>query len=443
MSSPTWIWSPSGASWLQPLDARDAPRPVAVTHGRNGNSPAWLVALALGLVVPTEFSVYLGGLRLSPYRLVLMAAFFPCLWTLLARRVGRLLLTDVAMVLHVVWAACAIGVRSGAGAGIESGGIYAMEALGAYLVGRTCVRNATDTRRFAQLYFASVAGIALLALPECVTGKHFVHDIAGSLFGNRPPTNMEGRLGLTRAYGPFDHPILYGTFCAASLALAVAAVPKGPGSGCRALWRSGLVTLATFASLSSGCLMALFVQFGLLAYRRVTAFFRGRWILLAGVAASGYGLVSMISERSGLRAVLWYITFDRHTATYRISIWEHASQNIANYPLFGIGKADWIRPVWMPKSVDSLWLATTLDFGLPGMGFLLLAFLGAIVGLARGSRAVADEPALTRALGMTLIALAFVGLTVHFWNNVFVLLCLLLGMAAWPRTTTRNQGVAQ
>ena len=109
------------------------------------------------------------------------------------------------------WAMLAYGWRDGPVGAIESGGIYAVEALGAYTLGRALVIDRASFERLARCLLCSSLVLVLLAVPEMLSGKHFVHDIAGAVLGNRPPTNVEGRFGMARAYGPFDHPILYGT----------------------------------------------------------------------------------------------------------------------------------------------------------------------------------------------------------------------------------------
>jgi hypothetical protein len=57
-------------------------------------------------------------------------------------------------------------------------------------------------------------------IPEALTGIHILHDgISGAVGGPMAPF-IEPRMGLERTFGPFDHPILYGVFCASAFSLA-------------------------------------------------------------------------------------------------------------------------------------------------------------------------------------------------------------------------------
>ena len=185
--------------------------------------------------------------------------------------------------------------------------------------------------------------------------------------------------------------------------------------------------------------MAVFLQATLIAYRFVTRRLPGRWMILGGALASVYLALSIFSSRSGLKVLLWYLTFDRHTASMRLAIWDYAGDNVALHPRFGVGMEHWIRPSWMPESVDSFWLVTTLSFGLPATISLALAL---VFLLARVKRSVSDEgPDVEqrRAWAYTILSLVFVGFTVHYWNNVFVLFMFLIGSGGWMATSPKRE----
>src|SRR5690349_6982533 len=61
--------------------------------------PIFVFALAM----PMHF--YLGPTRLSPYRLVLVLTFIPCLMAWLSGSVGRIRLPDIWMLLAAIWGA--------------------------------------------------------------------------------------------------------------------------------------------------------------------------------------------------------------------------------------------------------------------------------------------------------------------------------------------------
>ena len=98
--------------------------------------------------------------------------------------------------------------------GLVYGGSQALESLGGYLVARAWVRNEADLRATLRALGWAIFVAALIALPETLLGQIFTHDLLRAITGYYHPIGIEQRLGLTRAYGVFDHPIHYGTFCA-------------------------------------------------------------------------------------------------------------------------------------------------------------------------------------------------------------------------------------
>ena len=110
-----------------------------------------VVLLLLAFATPPELSLDLGGLRLSPYRLVVIAMLIPCLQKLFLGSAGKVKLQDVLVLFHGLWAIIALVAYAGIGQGIESGGIYFAEAVGGYLIGRCLIRNADQFMSMARI----------------------------------------------------------------------------------------------------------------------------------------------------------------------------------------------------------------------------------------------------------------------------------------------------
>ena len=440
--------APAAPRWLRPPERPACARKEVPSEslGRlecleasqsSRSSGAWLVAvLTLALLLPTELSLRLGPLRLSPYRCVLIAAFVPLLLRWISGRAGRATWIDASVLGFAIWGWLALAANGGAAASIEPGGILLLESFGAYLVGRTLVR---DPEAFAKTCRVAVlaCGLSLaVSLPESLSGRRLVHQTLGSFLPGAPTFVVEPRFGLARAFGTFDHPILNGVFASTCLALA--------WYGCGAtrlagrLGRAFVVVASAMTSLSSGAFLSMAVQIGLVAYRWLTRALPRRWLLLALALLAAYGAVSAVSSRSGLQALIWYLAFDRATASYRLLIWEHGSNNVGANPWFGVGQGDWERPEWMSGSVDSFWLMTTMSFGVPALLFVSAAIVGSLV--RAGRRIRGDEPEDRARLGWILawIALVFAGFTVHYWNNVFAFLWFLLGAGAWMGAARRS-----
>lgn len=389
------------------------------------------MALAFALAFPTEFSLNLGGLRLSPYRIVLIACFFPAIAKLFAPRMGGRIATDWLFLGFAGWAVVSLAANHGVGTAIESGGILFVETFGSYLVGRTAIRGIEDYRALVMRLILVAAIVLAVSLPETLTGTRFVHQFAGSLFGGAPNIHVEPRYGLHRAFGPFDHPILAGVFGSTLVALAWSCRRHPTEALAGRVKRTLIAFGAGMTSLSSAAILAMALQGALFVWRRLTAAVEARWRILGAILLAFYTAVSMLSDRSGLQALMWYLCFDRQTASYRLLIWEHGAVNVGANKWFGLGQNDWVRPEWMSNSVDSFWLLTTMTYGLPATTFLALALIAAMRRAGSAVRGDDEGAQLRRGWIFAYIALAFCGFTVHYWNNVFTMIGLLLGAAGW------------
>jgi hypothetical protein len=390
--------------------------------------PALLFVGALAM--PPETSFVVGGLRLSPYRLVLLACFVRCARCLLSGEVGARRLPDVMIVLHALWAGVALIVAHGIAQAAPTAGIYFVESVGAYLLGRTCVRNERDLERVVWLFTVITACLVVVTLPEAVTGKHFVRDVFRSMLGGTPPDEMGKRYGLTRAFGPFEHPILHGVFCAVSVGMSLQVLGGGAG---RAAARTCVLMVATITTVSSGAIVSALLQLGMIVYDRATAWLPGRWYLLAGAVVAGLIAVGTVSSRPPHQVLMTSLALSRETAYTRMEIFNYGSLSVAKHPLFGIGLADWERPDWMPEtgSVDNFWLLTAMRYGIPAL--LLLAGAMAYV-VVRGATASKGSPeSLRGAKGLifAVVSVSLAGTTVHFWNALFTLFFFLLGCGMW------------
>jgi len=390
-----------------------------------------VTALLIALALPTETSVYVGSLRLSPYRIVLIITLIPCLTRLFSGRAGAVNGVDMLMIGHNLWVLAAFIVNEGAGQGIESGGIYIIESLGAYLVGRCWIRTSEDFEAFCRIVVFMVTAMLLFTLPEALTGYHFIREAFRAVLGGGSIPYIEPRLGLTRAFSSFDHPILYGTFFATTFAAAYY-VGCSARLGARELMTIGAVVLATFLSLSSGAFVAMGIQALLVGWDRMTRGIPNRWTILGGLFAATWVVLSLLSNRSPIKVFISYMTFSAHSAYNRILIWEYGTQEVGRHPLFGIGFSDWQRPEWMhSSSMDNFWLVTSVRYGLPALALLLGAVLLTMRRLGKRKHVDAALARYRAAWIISIAGIAIAGVTVHFWNSLFGLFMFLLGTGVW------------
>ncbi|MEL6677596.1 MAG: O-antigen ligase family protein [Pseudomonadota bacterium] len=376
------------------------------------------------LVLPMTVAV--GPVILSMYRLVLLLAFVPLALNWIMGRYDRVYLADLMLLGFVVWYMLAMFVHHGSWA-IEAGGQNAVDAFGAYLLARASVRSAAQFRAMVKYLVLAVLFTLPFAVYEALTAVPILNQILANIPGVNVHPNMDtgGRLGLDRVQGPFEHPILYGVFCASVLSLAYLVRGSVPSAG--------VAVFGGFLSLSTGALMAMMVQIGLLGWNWITRSIRARWKLLLALTVLGYIVIDLLSNRSPVQVLITYATLNSATGYWRLAIWEHGSQNVLNNPLFGIGFNDWVRPAWMISgSVDNFWLLIAMRSGLPGVILMIGGFFLAIRGVAR-VKAPADSALVQcqRAWLITLVAVFLAICTVHVWNGTYSFLFFLIGAGVW------------
>jgi O-antigen ligase len=374
----------------------------------------------LALLVPSTLSFYLGELRLSAYRVILLALVIPCVLRWVSGACGPRRAFDYILFFYALWPFVSLTAVHDPMTGLQSGGIHFVEVIGSYLLGRCFIRNAGEFLAMTKLLTIVVIGLAVITVPESITGIHFLRPGEG---------NLGRRLGLERAFGPFEHPILLGVFCAAALGISYYGTADSRWGIKRLLCALGVI-ISAFASVSSGPMAALSSQTLLLCWERVTRGRKHRWWALAAVLAAGYVTIACYSNRTPMTVLLYYLTFNAETAYGRITIWDFGTAEVARHPWFGIGFNSWEHPTWISDSIDNFWLCTTMVYGVPAGLALIVACLLIMV-KARG--AARETVASQCLLGwmVTMLGFSVVAATVHLWNATFVLFLLLLGSGVW------------
>lgn len=385
----------------------------------------------LCIMLPPELSFSLGSIRLTPYRLILILSFIPLIrWLFVDSVRGRSVkLIDGLVIFHCCWSVVSLIFNEGFLQGIESGGVFFVETLGAYLIARRLINSREMFDYFIKI--ATYAFIILLPLVlfEMFTRVHVIREVAMSIFGGNFYNIIETRMGLTRAYGSFEHPILLGVFASSfSLLFYYSDVIKRKKS------MLSTAVIVSFTSLSSGGIIAIALQGILLAWDKFTnaIALTSKWKKLIFALVIAYILMSFVSS-SPLKFFLSKITFSQHTAYFRTIIFEYGAAEVIRNPIFGIGFSDWIRPFWMPPSVDNFWLLTAMRFGLPSLlGLIVAVFLLMNLILKTNKQPIGT------AYVITLVSFVFAGCTVHFWNQLLVFFYFFLGLGVALSSTQKG-----
>ena len=395
------------------------------------------VLLVISFVMPPETSVAIGSLRLSPYRVILLIMVVPSLLHLLSGKAGPMNAVDFAILAHSIWCVIALGAYGGAGQAIESGGIYFVECFGAYAMGRRYIRNSADFQALSLLIALVVCGQLSVALPESITHQHFVRDTFRAILGGPGLVFIEPRMGLARAYGSFEHPILFGVFC--SMAFATAWYATKPNLSPLRGWAVIIaVILASFVSLSAGAWTMLGMQIALIAWDRITKGMPGRWGILGVAIILMLVVISMLSNRSPVKVFISYASFSARSSYNRILIWEYGTAEVARHPLFGIGLGEWVRAPWMSSSMDNFWLVIAVRYGLPALIFMAFAILFVVLKASARKDITAEWARCRMGWIVTVAGAAIAACTVHLWNNTFGFFMFFVGAGVWlldrPRT---------
>jgi len=388
----------------------------------------WPVALFLiALVIPWVF--YIGSLRLSVYRLVLLLTFLPCLIRWIAGKAGRIRIADIALLLYLFWVTLSFVVIHGWESSFQSAGIIILETMGPYLLARCYVRDAEDFYNVVRLLFRIVVALIPFAIIEFVSGVNVSREIFAIVLPTLTDA-MPTRLGLTRVQSMFDHPILFGVFTGSIFAL-VHLVLGYRRDTVQRLSMTAIVGATSMLSVSSGPLTALVTQGFLLFWNALLSAFRFRWILLIALVTFTSLAIELVANRSLLDIVVTHFLFDPGSYWFRKVIWTYGTASALNHPLFGTGLGDWERPPWMSPSIDNFWLLQAVHNGLPAAFLILLAF-GSIF-LAVGLKKGLDDKLDNYRTGFLIAMTGFfqVGWTVAFWDAAYVLFVFLMGSGVW------------
>ena len=394
----------------------------------------------LAVLLPIQFD--LGPLTMTGVRLVLIIILIPLTVQLFSGAYGRVLLTDVMFLLHVIWMAITLAVNNPEQA-LSNAGSTGIEFFGGYVLGRAYIRSREDFIGMIRLIAFVILCCVPFAVYELMTGTALILKVLDALPGLRSLTDIDigERLGFERVQMVFAHPIHFGLFCAILLPLCWVGM-KGIYSDSARIVVALAVGISGFSALSSGALLAIFLQVGLIAW---SFLFRGsnkRWAILVALLVIMYIAIDLASNRTPIRVFLSYATFSPHTAYWRTIIFDYGMQNIWANPWFGIGLNNWFRPSYMHSaSVDNFWLLTAMRYGIPGFAFLVIGYFYALWTIGRRQF---DDAALLwqfrRAWMFSFVGLTFTLCTVHVWHNLFSFVFFMFGTGMWLLSVEARQG---
>lgn len=394
--------------------------------------PIWcpipVTIFLFALLIPTVASFNVGEFRLTLYRVFLISSFVPTFFSVFAGTRTKTLPCDWLMLVFGIWPFVAIVNHQGFASALETGGIHMVEGLGPFLLARCYIRDERSFRGLVLVLTYIVIGLAVFTIPEAITGKHFLR----AVFGGSLTGGLDRRMGLDRAFGPFDHPILYGVFCASALSLAWFTLSADDRVRPSRLMRTGGILVSTLMSISGGPLTASICQIVAIAYDRITRKVPRRWLLFLLSFAVLWIVIDNASNRTPMRVFLTYLTFSSNTAYNRLIIWDYGKWDVWNNPIFGIGFKVWSKPSWMhSNSMDNFWLLIPVRFGVPAFLGVAGAVIYQLIRIGRKQSGIFLQDRCRKGWIFSMVGLIIAGSTVHYWNSLFAHFSFLVGIGAW------------
>ncbi|MBB4395695.1 hypothetical protein [Bradyrhizobium sp. ERR14] len=386
--------------------------------------PAWL--LLMGLILPAaQVQLYLADAKLTVGRIGILLLIIPAAARLL--RTGRhILASDYLACAVAAWMFAAATYTSGSSA-ISSTAAESLEFLGGYIVARGFFFGPAAIQSFIQPFKIVTAYIVLLALFDNLSGRLIVQQMFSAAFGSYAPLSPDYRLYWVRAASTFDHPILLGTYCTVACAILLFSEQR-PLS--RMLW-GGLCVFGCLLSLSSAPLLSCLLVLMLYLYNTALKQTSGRWRALQ-VCLATIVLVILAVANHPLGWIISHLTFDPVSGYFRMLIWDAATQKIMYSPFTGYAFALLNHDI-LDTTIDSVWLVFALRFGLPMIFLLILTNIASILPVKKRFKGVMEDPSasgLRIAFTVAVVMLMFTGLTVHYWNYLWIFWGVCIGIRA-------------
>ncbi|MBW5438027.1 O-antigen ligase family protein [Bradyrhizobium canariense] len=378
---------------------------------------AWIVLI--GIALPSNMTFFLAGAKFTPARLVICLLMLPGLAELV-RKGRHLAASDLFVCLAMAWMFLAVSQTDESW---SSTAALIFEFGGGYLVARAYFHGRPALGTFVR----ALKAISIMVIGLAILEQLLHYHIGAALFG-LTISGYEYRYGWLRSFSTFPHPILYGTFCASTGTIFLYSERSFLGR----IFYGGLCFFGCLLAMSSAPLMSFVIAVLVGLYDSILHSWRWRWqALVAGISA----LLVAVSFAAS-RPVSWIIanlTLDPSTGYFRVATWDSSFFYIGASPYFGYGFNQYapVEDFFGNVSVDSTWLVMALRFGLPSIALLLTANVTSFFSGGSNSVRCSSDPFirdLRTGFTLTLVVLMFVGLTVHYWNNVWLFWGVCLGI---------------
>ena len=389
------------------------------------------------LCLPATMAINLG-MKLTPGRISIILLFVPALITLkrkISTRQTVVTACDFFAFALAAWMIVATILAGGSEEGFSSAVAEALEFFGSFLIGRAYFSETAQLRHLVRVLKITFVIIAVPALIEFFSGRYVINDLIADLFNVPVDTRWwVGRYdtllrnGFARAASTFEHPIIYGSYCATIAAISLYSDFSLP----RRLFYFGVCLAAGFLALSSGPLLCFIIVAAVATYDYFLKDYSWRWKLLTVSILGMIGLTFLVSN-DPLAFFINHLVLDPASSYYRLLTWIAAIEQIKLAPLVGIGFGSVGNVNELNHTIDCVYLVLAIRFGLPAVAFLLLAVVTAYWHPVARIKRRPDENyrrQMRTAFTLVIVLFALVGLETHYWNNIWQFFAFCIGIRA-------------
>jgi len=398
--------------------------------------------LAAALLVPTDQILVIGQLHFPMLRVLLVFGFVRMLMGKLGGK-GEILTGGVSGLDMVVIALSAFTALDGVLLWKETGVVvYQLgvmyTSLGTYFLLRYLIRDEEDLKRTIRVWACVAVVIAGIMIGEELTRKNVLYMAIGGARATFAAV-VDVRDGSVRARGPFQHPILAGTFGGFSLPLFLELWWRGKADRKFGVLGSIASVVTTLAASSSTALMGgLGGILGLCFWPLRRKMRLVRWGIV-GVLAAGHLY---------MKSPVWHLIFDidftgSSSSYHRYMLVDECIRHFWEWVL--VGTKNWGTWGWMMWDLSNQYVATADTAGLiPLISFLAILVFG-FKYLGRARRTVEGDRRLELfiwAMGASLFGhlVAFFGIT--YFDQTSVCWYALLAMISAATLSARRAEMA-
>ena len=314
---------------------------------------------------------------------------------------------------------------------VENRGGFIMDTWLAYMVARFVITDKSTLVKFVKCIAFLLVPLAILGVAESVTGWQSFSHLWPYCPWYRESTTLTPRWGLTRAVGPFGHPILFGGSFALFMPLIYYLRHEG------GMWKNwayilfGIALIGALSSMSSGpWVMAILVIICLAMEKRQYLL---KPILVLFVVACIFTQIT--SDRQFYHVIVTYANPLGGAGWHRAKLIDVAVEHFHEWWLTGYGNQD---PGWghyfgmVHTDVTNEFILVGTRYGAFGMLALIIVLVKAFRKVTYTYRRMTDPKSrhILWSLGSMLFSVIVTWMSVSFFGQLATLFYISLGILA-------------